>query len=189
MIVEYSNLSIGGDLMFEKKYHYYLVQFDNGTTAWYRSGEGGYKVGVKVIVPTANNRMWDIALITEAKRFTQKQLPCPLTQTAGIVCRAGITAKHKVKAHNDQLAKSKQKTADISTMSVKTRKGIVTYVTCKEERELLRRKLGRKAALIETCPPAKFSEIPKEAQKAYKNERFEEENNFMELMEDLDQFD
>ena len=188
MIVGYSNLSIGGDLMFEKKYRYYLMQFDNGKTAWYRSNEGGYKVGVKVIVPITNNGMWDIGMIVEAKRFTEKEVPCPLTQTAGIVCKAGITAKHKVKAHNDLLTKCKQKTVDISTMSVKTRKGIVTYVTCKEERELFRRKLGRKAALIETCPPAKFSEIPKEAQKAYKNERFEEENNFMELMEDLDQY-
>ena len=175
--------------MFEKKYRYYLVRFDNGTTAWYRSGESGYKVGVKVIVPTTNNGMWDIAIITEAKRFTEKEVPCPLTQTPGIVCKAGITAKHKVKVHNARLAKSKQKTIDISTMSVKTRKGIVTYVTCKEERELLRRKLGKKIMLIENCPPAKFSEIPKEAQKAYKNERFEEWNSFMELMEDLDQFD
>ena len=175
--------------MFEKKYHYYLVRFDNGTTAWYRSDESGYKVGVKVIVPTTNNGMWDIGMIAEAKRFTQKQVTCPLTQTSGIVCKAGITAKHKVKAHNARLTQSKQKTVDISTMSVRTRKGIVKYVTCKEERELLRRKLGRKAAIIETCPPAKFSDIPKEAQKAYKNERFEDENNFMELMEDLDQFD
>ena len=174
--------------MFEKKYCYYLVRFDNGTTAWHCSNESGYKVGVKVIVPTTNNGKWDIALITEAKRFTEKEVPCPLTQTAGIVCKAGITANHKVKAHNDQLARCKQKTVDISTMSVKTRKGLVTYVTCKEERELLRRKFGKKAALIETCPPAKFSEIPKEAQKAYKNQQFEEENNFMELMEDLDQF-
>ena len=184
----YRDLYIGGDLVFEKKYRYYLVQFDNGRTAWYRSDEGGYKAGMKVIVPITDNGMWDIALIAEAKRFAQKQLPCPLTQTAGIVCKAGITAKHKVKAHNDRLAKCKQKTIDISTMSVRTRKGTVSYVTCKEERELFRRKLGRKVRLIESCPPVKFSQIPKQAQKAYKNEKFEELNSFMELMEDTDQF-
>ena len=175
--------------MFEKKYRYYLVRFDNGTTAWYRSGESGYKVGVKVIVPTTNNGMWDIGMIADAKRFTEKEVPFPLIKTAGIVCKAGITAKHKVKSHNDKIIKSKHPPIDISVTGIRTRKGVVRYVTCKEERELLRRKLGKKIMLIENYPPSKFSEIPKEAQKVYKNKQFEDENNFMELMEDLDQFD
>ena len=38
-------------MLFEKKYNYYLVKFDDERTCWYRSLSAFHRLGTKVIVP------------------------------------------------------------------------------------------------------------------------------------------
>ena len=177
--------------MFEKKYHYYLVRFNNGNASWYRSESSQYRAGMNVIVPVSNNGIWGIGLIAEAKSFAAGSVPCPLIKTKGIVDKAGPLSQHKVNAHNSEIQKSKKPPLDISVAGVKTRKGIVTYITCEQERKMMRQSASKrrdKTVIIENYPPVKFDEIPKEAQKRFKQQAFERVNDFMELMEDLDAY-
>lgn len=177
--------------MFEKKYHYYLVRFDNGNACWYRSDSSSYRVGMKVIVPVSNNGIWNIGLIAEAKNFGAGDVPYPLDKTKSIVEKVGLRAQHKVSVHNAEIEKSKYPPMDISVAGVRTHKGIVEYITCEEERRLMREKYANrkpKIVIIENYPPVKFDEIPKQAQKRLREEKLELLNYYMEFMEELDQY-
>ena len=182
-----------GEIMnlFGKKYHYYLVKFDTDKSYWYRSNDSGYRTGMKVIVPISNNGLWEIGVIVEAKSFKANDVPYPLDKTKGVVEKAGLRAQHKVDVHNAEIDNSKYPPLDISVAGVRTRKGIVDYITCEEERNQMRKKYADrkpKIVMIETYPMAKPDEIPKEAQKRLREEKLELLNYYMELMEELDQY-
>lgn len=184
--------------MFGNKHTYCSVKFDDEKTYWYRTNSYGFRAGMKVIVPVSNNGLWKIGTIVETRVVTAQDAPYPLTRTKGIVEKAGFFADAKVKTHNRQIERSKYPPIDISIASVKTRHGSVTYCTCARERDLHRKLIAinkEPYVLIENYPVAKESDIPREALKELnarikriKRAELDREIDFMELMEDLDQY-
>lgn len=199
-------------MLFPKRYNYYLVKFDDEKTYWYRSGSVGYRVGKKVIVPISNNGKWKIGFITERHNFKIDEVPYPIDRTKGIVQYAGLFGNGKVSHHNKLIENSKYPPFDISVASVNTNQGLVRYITCVQERNLIKSTTpgGRKdLVIIENYPAASFDEIPREAQailrkkqrimqeakrrmdeeeKQRKEREFLESIEFEEEMEDLDQY-
>lgn len=184
--------------MFGNKHTYCSVRFDDEKTYWYRTNSYGFRAGMKVIVPVSNNGLWKIGTIVETRVVTAENAPYPLIRTKGIVEKAGFFADSKVKTHNRQIERSKYPPIDISISSVKTRHGSVTYCTCARERDLHRKLIEinkEPYVLIENYPVAKESDIPREAVKELnarlkriKRAELDREIDFMELMEDLDQY-
>ena len=199
--------------MFEKRYFYYLVKFEDEKTYWYRSNQLSYKSGMKVFVPVSNNGLWKIGTVTEVHIIHNDNVPYPLIRTKGIVQKAGFFAQSKVDQHNNQINGSKYPPIDISLADVETTNGKVVYCTCSRERQLHRELIGinqEPFILIENYPPSPEKDIPVEAQKNLKKrlkslekakqrykkkiERIKREreleywNDFDELMEELDQY-
>ena len=199
--------------MFEKRYFYYLVKFEDEKTYWYRSNQLNYKSGMKVIVPVSNNGLWKIGTITEVHIIHTENVPYPLIRTKGIIQKAGFFAQSKVDQHNNEINSSKYPPIDISLADVETSNGKVVYCTCLRERQLHRELISinqEPFILIENYPPSAEKDIPIEAQKNLKKrlkglekakqrykkkiERIKRDreleywNDFDELMEDLDQY-
>lgn len=199
-------------------YFYYLIKFGDGKTYWYRFGSGAFKVGTSVIVPVTNNGLWQIGTVENVGKYTVENLPKPIVSTMGIVGKAGIFAKRKIKLHNAVIQKSPNAPIDISKSSVETANGVIEYITCKRERQFLmeENENGEQRVIIENYPVASERDVPKEAlirlknllnqrreleqakremeiqqweaEKAERDLEFERENEFMELMEDLDEY-
>lgn len=173
--------------------------FDDGADCyWYRTNAAGFRVGMKVIVPISGIGLWKIGTITETRTVTEDDAPYPVLKTKGIVAKAGLFSESKVKSHNDKIKKSKYNPIDISVAEIKTRRGTVKYCTCARERELERKLIDmykEPFILIENYPVSKESDIPREALKRL-NDRLNKikkmqekhEYGFMELMDDLDQY-
>lgn len=182
-------------MLFEKKYNYYLVKFDDERTYWYRSLSAFHRLGTKVIVPISNNGKWKIGTIAGKQKFVLKDVPYPLIKTKGIIQEAGLLSENKVALHNTEIDGSKYPPIDISIASIKTRKGMIEYLTCQRERELLRetlKKRNKKIVIIENYPVSDFSEIPLEAQerlKAEENRRMDDWLEEMIIMDELDSND
>lgn len=200
------------EMLFEKRYNYYLVKFDDEKKYWYRSGILGYQVGKKVIVPISNNGKWKIGLVAERHKFKSSEVPYPINKTKGIVQNAGLFSDGKVSHHNNLIEKSKYPPYDISVATVNTKQGPVRYITCRQERNLIKSDILSKRKdiiIIETYPAASFDEIPSEAQAILREKqrkiqevqrRINEEERqrkerelldsieFEEEMEDLDQY-
>ena len=199
--------------MFEKRYFYYLVKFEDEKTYWYRSNQLNYKSGMKVIVPVSNNGLWKIGTITEVHIIHTENVPYPLIRTKGIIQKAGFFAQSKVDQHNNEINRSKYPPIDISLADVETSNGKVVYCTCLRERQLHRELISinqEPFILIENYPPSAEKDIPIEAQKNLKKrlkglekakqrykkkiERIKRDreleywNDFDELMEELDQY-
>lgn len=199
--------------MFEKRYFYYLVKFEDEKTYWYRSNQPNYKSGMKVIVPVSNNGLWKIGTVTEVHIIHTDNVPYPLIRTKGIVQKAGFFAQSKVDQHNNQINRSKYPPIDISLADVETTNGKVVYCTCLRERQLHRELISinqEPFILIENYPPSPEKDIPVEAQKNLKKrlkglekakQRYKKKtekikrdreleywNDFDELMEELDQY-
>lgn len=199
--------------MFEKRYFYYLVRFEDEKTYWYRSNQLSYKSGMKVIVPVSNNGLWKIGTVTEVHIIHTDNVPYPLIRTKGIVQKAGFFAQSKVDQHNNQINRSKYPPIDISLADVETTNGKVVYCTCLRERQLHRELISinqEPFILIENYPPSPEKDIPVEAQKNLKKrlkglekakQRYKKKteeikrdreleywNDFDELMEELDQY-
>ena len=184
------------------KHIYCSVRFDDEKTYWYRTNEHGYKTGMKVIVPVSNNGLWKIGTVVGVQKFNTEDVPYPLTQTKGIVQKAGFFAQSKVDQHNNEIQKAKYPPIDISIADTDTSKGNVTYCTCARERDLFRRLMKRykeKYTLIENYPISAETDIPPSAQRALKkrlkaiekaecNRELDYWNSFDELMEELDQY-
>lgn len=184
--------------MFGNKHTYCKVKFDDEKTYWYRTNNYGFRAGMQVIVPVSSNGKWKIGTIVEAAVYKAEAVPFPLIRTKGIVEKAGFFAEAKVKQHNAQIERSKYPPIDISIASVKTARGNVTYCTCARERDLFRKleAINKEPyILIENFPVSKETDIPREARKelerrlrALSNRELEREIDFMEMMEDLDQY-
>ena len=199
--------------MFEKRYFYYLVRFEDEKTYWYRSNQLSYKSGMKVIVPVSNNGLWKIGTVTEVHIIHTDNVPYPLIRTKGIVQKAGFFAQSKVDQHNNEINSSKYHPIDISLADVETTNGKVVYCTCLRERQLHRELISinqEPFILIENYPPSPEKDIPIEAQKNLKKrlkglekakQRYKKKiekikhdreleywNDFDELMEELDQY-
>ena len=199
--------------MFEKRYFYYLVKFEDEKTYWYRSNQPNYKSGMKVIVPVSNNGLWKIGTVTEVHIIHTDNVPYPLIRTKGIVQKAGFFARSKVDQHNNEISRSKYPPIDISLADVETANGKVVYCTCPRERQLHRELVSinqEPFILIENYPPSPEKDIPIEAQKNLKKrlkgiekakQRYKKKidrikrdreleywNDFDELMEELDQY-
>lgn len=101
-------------MLFEKKYNYYLVKFDDERTYWYRSLSAFHRLGTKVIVPISNNRKWKIGTIAGKQKFVLKDVPYPLIKTKGIIQEAGLLSENKVALHNTEIDGSKYPPIDIS---------------------------------------------------------------------------
>ncbi len=180
------------------KHTYCRVRFDDENTYWYRTNEYGFKAGMKVIVPISNNGLWKIGTIVEVQKFDAEDVPYPLIRTKGIVSKAGFFAEGKIASHNKMIERSKYPPIDISLASVKTARGNVTYCTCARERDLHRKLIAYNKEpfiLIENYPVSSESAIPREAlkelnrrEKAIQDRELDREIDFMELMEDLDQY-
>lgn len=198
-------------MLFGKKYYYYAVRFDTEKTYWYRASSGGFRLGTKVIVPVTNNGKWEIGTVEEKIKCTTKDAPYPMEKTKGIVKRAGWFGNGAVRRHNKKIENSPYPPFDISHASVQTKSGTVEYITCRRERELLKRSsfCSGKRAIIENYPPVGLRDIPAEARlrlreklrqireaERYIDEekrlREEAENErldaFLEEMEELDQY-
>ena len=199
-------------MLFEKRYNYYLVKFDDEKTYWYRSGSVGYQAGKKVIVPISNNGKWKIGIVTERHKFKINEVPYPIDKTKGIVQYAGLFGNKTVSHHNKLIENSKYPPYDISVASVVTKQGTVRYITCQQERNILKNTTlyGKKdLVIIENYPAASFDDIPHEAQAVLRKKqkilqeaqkRIDEEEKkrkerellesieFEEEMEDLDQY-
>ena len=199
--------------MFEKRYFYYLVKFEDEKTYWYRSNQLSYKSGMKVVVPISKNGLWKIGTVTEVHIIHTDNVPYPLIRTKGIVQKAGFFAQSKVDQHNNQINRSKYPPIDISLADVETANGKVVYCTCLRERQLHRELVSinqEPFILIENYPPSPEKDIPIEAQKNLKKrlkglekakQRYKKKiekikrdreleywNDFDELMEELDQY-
>ena len=140
------------------------------------------------------------------------EVPYPINQTKGIVQYAGLFGNGKVSHHNKLIENSKYPPFDISVVSVQTNQGLIRYITCVQERNLIKSTTlkGRKdLVIIENYPAASFDEIPREAQailrkkqrimqeakrhmdeeeKRRKERELLESIEFEEEMEDLDQY-
>ena len=187
--------------MFEKRYFYYLVKFEDEKTYWYRSNQMSYKSGMKVIVPVSNNGLWKIGTVTEVHIIHTDNVPYPLIRTKGIVQKAGFFAQSKVNQHNNEINSSKYPPIDISLADVETTNGKVVYCTCLRERQLHRELISinqEPFILIENYPPSPEKDIPVEAatmfdvnktiERIKRDRELEYWNDFDELMEDLDQY-
>ena len=184
--------------MFEKRYYYYLVRFDDEKTYWYRANERSYKPNMKVIVPVSSKGLWKIGTIAEVHIYNNDNLPYPLIRTKGIVEKAGFLAQTKVNSHNKEIERSKYPPIDISIADVKTPQGRIVYCTCKRERDLHREllRINKEPFItIENYPLSAESDIPREARKelerrlkGLQRHKLNQEIDFMELMEDLDQY-
>lgn len=184
--------------MFRKTFIYCRVQFDDEKTYWYRTNEHGYKSGMKVIVPVSNNGLWKIGTITEVQKFDIDNVPYPLIRTKGIVEKAGFFAQSKVDSHNKEIERSKYPPIDISIADVKTSQGRIVYCTCKRERDLHREllRINKEPFItIENYPLSAETDIPLEARrelerriKGLQKRKLDKEIDFMEMMEDLDQY-
>jgi len=184
--------------MFRKKIIYCRVQFDDEKTYWYRTNEHGYKPNMKVIVPVSSNGLWKIGTITEVQKFGIDNVPYPLIRTKGIVEKAGIFAQSKINSHNKEIERSKYQPIDISIADVKTPRGRIVYCTCKRERDLHREllRINKEPFItIENYPLSAEMDIPREARKelerrikGLQKHKLDEEIDFMELMEELDQY-
>lgn len=160
-------------MIFEKRYNYYLVKFDDDKTYWYRSNSAFHRVGTKVIVPVSNNGKWKIGAIVGKQQFKAEEVPYPLVKTKGIVQEAGWFSEGKVKAHNNQIEASKYPPYDISIATIKTRHGSEQYITCQRERDLAKEMLlrrNKKFVIIENYPVADYNDIPYEVKKRLKAE-------------------
>lgn len=187
-------------MFFKRKYTYCLVRFDDERTYWYRSNNKCYyfDIGMKVIVPVTNNGIWKIGTIVEVEEFFAENVPYPLVKTKGIVGKVGFFAKARIEIHNNQISNSQYPPLDISISTVETKNGIVEYCTCSSERDYFRKQnenCQQRLVIIENYPVANESDVPKEALdrlnrrlKKMRDLEFERENSFMELMEDLDQY-
>ena len=184
--------------MFRKTFIYCRVQFDDEKTYWYRTNEHGYKPKMKVIVPVSSNGLWKIGTITEVQKFGIDNVPYPLIRTKGIVEKAGIFAQSKINSHNKEIERSKYQPIDISIADVKTPRGRIVYCTCKRERDLHREllRINKEPFItIENYPLSAEMDIPREARKelerrikGLQKHKLDEEIDFMELMEELDQY-
>ena len=178
-------------MLFEKRYNYYLVKFDDEKTYWYRSNSAFHRVGSKVIVPISNNGKWKIGTIAGKQQFKAKDVPYPLVKTKGIVQDAGWLSEGKVNTHNNLIETSKYPPYDISIATIKTRRGSEQYITCQRERDLAKEMLHRrnnKLVIIENYPVADYNDIPDDAQKRLKAEEDLKWDNFLMEMDDLDQY-
>ena len=178
-------------MLFEKRYNYYLVKFDDEKTYWYRSNSAFHRVGAKVIVPISNNGKWKIGTVAAKQQFKAKEVPYPLKKTKGIVQEAGWLSVGKVKTHNNLIETSKYPPYDISIATIKTKHGSEQYITCQRERDLAKEMLLRrniKLVIIENYPVADYNEIPYEAQKRFKDDENRKWDDFLMEMEDLDQY-
>ena len=184
--------------MFGKMFIYCSVKFDDEKTYWYRTNERGYRTGMKVIVPVSGNGLWKIGTIVGIQTFDANSIPFPLIRTKGIVQKAGFLAQSKVDSHNKEIERSKYPPIDISIADVKTARGKVVYCTCKRERDLHREllRINKEPYItIENYPIAAETDIPREARKelerrikGLQKRKLDKEIDFMELMEDLDQY-
>ena len=178
-------------MLFEKRYNYYLVKFDDEKTYWYRSNSAFHRVGSKVIVPISNNGKWKIGTIAGKQQFKAKEVPYPLVNTKGIIQEAGWLSEGKVKTHNNLIETSKYPPYDISIATVSTKHGSERYITCQRERDLAKEMLlrrNKKLVIIENYPVADYNDLPYEAQKRLKAEEDCKMDNFLMEMEDLDQY-
>lgn len=178
-------------MLFEKRYNYYLVKFDDEKTYWYRSNSAFHCIGSKVIVPISNNGKWKIGTIAGKQQFKAKEVPYPLVKTKGIVQDAGWLSEGKVKTHNNLIETSKYPPYDISIATIKTQHGSEQYITCRRERDLVKEMLlrrNKRLIVIENYPVADFNDIPDEAQKRLKAEEDCKWDNFLMEMDDLDQY-
>ena len=153
---------------------------------------------MKVIVPVSSNGLWKIGTITEVQKFGIDNVPYPLIRTKGIVEKAGIFAQSKINSHNKEIERSKYQPIDISIADVKTPRGRIVYCTCKRERDLHREllRINKEPFItIENYPLSAEMDIPREARKelerrikGLQKHKLDEEIDFMELMEELDQY-
>lgn len=184
--------------MFSKKYIYCSIRFDDEKTYWYRTNEHGYHAGDKVIVPVSNNGLWKIGTIVEVIKFRAEEVPYPIIRTKGIVQKAGFFAQTKVDNHNKEIERSKYPPIDVSIADVKTPRGRIVYCTCKRERDLHREllRINKESYItIENYPLSAETDIPRQARKelerrikGLQKHKLDKEIDFMELMEDLDQY-
>lgn len=178
-------------MLFEKKYSYYMIKFDDEKTYWYRSNSAFHRIGAKVIVPISNNGKWKIGTIVGKQQFKVKEVPYPIVETKGIVQEAGLFSEGKIKAHNNQIETSKFPPYDISVATIDTKHGQVRYITCQRERDLTKEMLMKrniKLIVIENYPVADYSDIPYEAQKRLKDKENCKWDDFLMEMEDVDRF-
>ena len=177
-------------MLFEKRYNYYLVKFDDEKTYWYRSNSAFHRIGTKVIVPISNNGKWKIGTIAGKQQFKAKDVPYPLVNTKGIIQEAGLLSEGKVKTHNNLIEISKYPPYDISVATIKTRHGPERYITCQRERDLTKEMLlrrNKKLVVIENYPVADYGDIPYEAQKRLKDDENRKIDDWLEEMMLMDE--
>ena len=177
-------------MLFEKRYNYYLVKFDDEKTYWYRSNSAFHRIGTKVIVPISNNGKWKIGTIAGKQQFKAKDVPYPLVNTKGIIQEAGLLSEGKVKTHNNLIETSKYPPHDISIATIKTRHGPERYITCQRERDLTKEMLlrrNKKLVVIENYPVADYGDIPYEAQERLKDDENRKIDDWLEEMMLMDE--
>lgn len=187
------------------------VVFDDGSFQWYNTLGHLFTVGTRLVVPVNDCGIYSIGTVGDSRKYKKKDVPDEFYWAKSYIKKAGKLSSSSVRRHNKKFEEYKEFVCDISVSCVQTVNGVLSYVTCRKERQFLKEQLlqNDNALIIETYPPVSKKSIPPEARAALDSEierrrlekaeaseerrnrqkrDLQDEEDFEDLMEDLDKY-